>query len=56
MNLLRNSRRLVIDEYIRLMEELGEPSVEEVEEATREASWAKLEKARQHSDRTRMID
>ena len=49
---MRNPRRLVIDEYVRLIEELGEPSVEEVEETTREASWAKLEKARQRYGET----
>lgn len=42
---LQESRRIIIDEYVRLVEELGEPSVEELEETVREASWAKIEKA-----------
>ena len=42
---LRESRRRIIDEYLRLLEELGEPSVEELEEATREAMWRAAQKA-----------
>ena len=42
---LQASREMIIDEYVRLIEELGEPSVEELEEAVREASWAEIEKA-----------
>jgi len=42
---LRESRRRVIDEYLRLLEELGEPSVEELEEATREAMWRAAQRA-----------
>ena len=36
----------VIEEYLGLLEELGEPSVEEVEEAAREEQWRKLERLR----------
>jgi len=42
---LQASRKAIIDEYVKLIEELGEPSVEELEEAVREASWAEIEKA-----------
>ena len=36
----------VLEEYLGLLRELGEPSVGEVEEAAREELWRKLERLR----------
>ncbi len=36
----------LLEEYLGLVGELGEPGVEEVEEAAREEQWRKLEKLR----------
>ncbi|NOZ88985.1 MAG: hypothetical protein GXO15_03580 [Crenarchaeota archaeon] len=38
-------RRRVVEEYLRLLEELGEPGVEELEEAVGEEMWRRARKA-----------
>ncbi len=45
VKLLESARKDIVDEYVRLLEELGEPSVEDFEETVREAVWERLRRA-----------
>jgi len=42
---IQEKRNKVVEEYLALIEELGEPSIEELEGAVREAAWLRAQKA-----------